>query len=125
MLVNWLNHADDPEGKTRIQEVIRLYVELWHLCHEDEACMWKKVGADKWVESQSTEAHRRADLESSLNRAFGYYQTRPWIDTRPWFDFYDGQWRSVRYRPRRVSPRVRSKALNLISKPKHGGRSIL
>jgi hypothetical protein len=106
MLVHWLNDADDPEGKARIQEVIRLYVELWHLCHKDEACMWKKVGSDQWVTNESPESRRRAELESSLNGAFAYYQTRPWIITMPWFEFHGGQWRSVRYRaPQRFSPR--------------------
>ena len=105
LLTNWLNYADDEEGKKRINQVIALYLELWTLCRKSEASIWTKVGGDEWVKNETPEARKRNELETSLNRLLGYYQTRPWIYTEPWFERVDGHWQSVRVPLQKFSSR--------------------
>jgi hypothetical protein len=78
MLVNWLNHSDDEDGKKRIRRVVGLYIELCFVSRSKEAATWKKVGRS-WVDNLSAEVRRRNELEASLNNALDYYQTQPWI----------------------------------------------
>jgi hypothetical protein len=78
MLVNWLNHTDDEEAKTRITQIVSLYLELWFLCQESKAATEKRAGR-KWIPNDTPEALKRAELEAGLNEALEYYQTRPWI----------------------------------------------
>jgi hypothetical protein len=78
MLVNWLNHTNDDHAKARIMQVVSLYLELSFLCRENKAARERRVGR-KWVQNDTPEAHKRAKLETELNEALEYYQTRPWI----------------------------------------------
>jgi hypothetical protein len=92
MLVNWLNHTNDEDAKARIMQVVSVYLELSFLCRENSAARERRVVGRKWVQNDTPEAHKRATLETELNEALEYYQTRPWItfadryrtDTRAW-----------------------------------------
>jgi hypothetical protein len=78
ILVSWLNQTAEEEAKTRIMQVISLYLELWFLCNESEAAQERRVGR-KWIKNDTPEVRKRAKLEAELNEALEYYQTRPWI----------------------------------------------
>ncbi len=75
MLVNWLNHTDDEEAKTRITQIVSLYLELWFLCQESKAATEKRAGR-KWIPTR----HARS---SQTRRVWKPDSTRHWSTTRP------------------------------------------